>query len=105
MTFCHRNHHVICTTRICIINSNLSYCSNLQLSGIGPRETLDKFNIPIVYENEHVGQHLLERKASLGLTVVGLKDIVGDDTALLDVLAISEKTWSYFVNKNTYGKF
>ena len=73
------------------------------MSGIGPRGTLDNYDIPVVYENEHVGLHLQDRKTSY-LTLAGLKDIAGDDTAIIDVLAISEKTWSYFSNKNTLGK-
>ena len=68
------------------------------------RATLEKYDIPVVYENEHVGLHLQDRKGSY-ITLAGLNDIAGDDTAILDVLAISEKTWSYMSNKNTLGKF
>lgn len=74
------------------------------MSGIGPRATLNTHDIPVVYENENVGLHLQDRKSSF-MTLVGLNDIAGDDTAILDVLAISEKTWSYMSNKNTLGKF
>lgn len=73
------------------------------MSGIGPRATLEKYDIPVVYENEHVGLHLQDRKSSY-ITLAGLKDIAGDDTAVIEVLAISEKTWSYMSNKNALGK-
>jgi len=41
-----------------IISAGIHSVKLLMLSGIGPRETLDKYNIPTVYNNENVGKNL-----------------------------------------------
>lgn len=70
----------------------------LMLSGIGPRDTLNEFGIPIVYENNEVGKNLIDRKAASLLFPLG-KSLGGDDTLMSDVAAIGEKYWSSVSHK------
>ena len=41
-----------------IVSAGIHSVQLLMLSGIGPRETLEKFDIPVVYDNKNVGQGL-----------------------------------------------
>lgn len=41
-----------------IVSAGIHSVQLLMLSGIGPRDILDKFDIPVVYENKNVGQGL-----------------------------------------------
>ena len=65
----------------------------LMLSGIGPSETLSKYEITPIYINDAVGQDLVDRK-DYSILIPSLKEMEGDSVALLDVAAFNENTWA-----------
>jgi choline dehydrogenase-like flavoprotein/ABC-type lipoprotein export system ATPase subunit len=64
----------------------------LMLSGIGPRETLSQFDIPIIHANEMVGKNLMDRK-SFGVGIPTLQNIKGDDIDMRDASAFFDDAW------------
>ena len=70
----------------------------LMLSGIGPSRVLSRYNIPVVVENQHVGQHLLEKK-KFSFEVPSFQNIDGDDTNLFDVVAFNKDYLVSLANK------
>lgn len=72
----------------------------LMLSGIGPRDTLSEFGIPLVYENDEVGKNLIDRK-EVSLSLPLRKSLGGDDILMSDVAAIGEKYWALVTHKYT----
>jgi len=70
----------------------------LMLSGIGPSETLSKYNITPIHINDAVGQDLVDRKR-YSVLIPSLKDMEGDSVALLDVAAFNEKNWASTLHK------
>ena len=74
----------------------------LMLSGIGPANTLSKYDIPIVYENKNVGQNLIDYKDSIML-LPKLKVLKVDDIAMLDFAAIGDDYRGLMTHKNSIG--
>lgn len=72
----------------------------LMLSGIGPRETLEKFKIPQISYNEHVGKNFIDRKAAT-ISIPKFQTFEGETYNTGELAANSEKVWSYFGNKYT----
>jgi len=70
----------------------------LMLSGIGPSQILSKYNIPVVVENQHVGQHLLEKK-KFSFEVPSFQNIDGDDTNVFDAVAFNKDYLMSLANK------
>lgn len=70
----------------------------LMLSGIGPREVLRKFKIPVIYENDEVGKNLIDRK-EISIPMPLRNALDGDDILMLDVAVIGEKFWASAVHK------
>ena len=69
------------------------------MSGIGPEETLSKFNIQLVHANKNVGKNLIDRKAA-SVALPAFKDLEGDVNSPVDMVAISKNAWSFFIHKN-----
>ena len=71
---------------------------HLMLSGIGPAQTLSKFNIPLIHANDNVGKNLIDRK-EFSVALPMLDSFEGDDDAILDFAAIKPDYWSSFIHK------
>ena len=72
----------------------------LMLSGIGPRETLESFEIPQIYYNEHVGKNFIDRKTA-PISIPKFQSFDGDDETSGELTTNTDKVWSLFANKYT----
>ncbi|KAN0062398.1 hypothetical protein ACQY0O_005281 [Thecaphora frezii] len=53
-----QKYYVAARQKICLAAGAVNTPQTLMLSGIGPKETLDRFDIPVLVDNKNVGEHM-----------------------------------------------